>query len=83
MGGEIDWNVPILGGEQMFQALRRLGRIAETRCLPRRIPRIQNSLAHQSRLERYLAWYAHFVKGDPAPPRPPEPPPTHDAKSAD
>src|SRR5579859_6074270 len=25
MGGNIDWNVPILGGEQMYQALKRLG----------------------------------------------------------
>ena len=28
MGGAIDWNVPILGGEQMYQALKRLGRAA-------------------------------------------------------
>ena len=26
MGGDIDWNVPILGGEQMYQALKSLGR---------------------------------------------------------
>ncbi len=29
MGGEIDWNVPILGSEQMYQALKRLGRATE------------------------------------------------------
>ena len=73
MGGEIDWNVPILGGEQMYQALKRLGRPHRTRRLPRRIPRIQVALPYQDRLERYLAWYAHFVKGAPAPARPAEP----------
>src|ERR1041385_2951006 len=29
MGGDIDWNVPILGGEQMYQALKALGRDTE------------------------------------------------------
>jgi hypothetical protein len=30
----------------------------------------------KDRLERYLAWYAHYVKGDPTPARPPELKPT-------
>ena len=25
LGGSVDWNVPILGGEQMYQALKSLG----------------------------------------------------------
>jgi dipeptidyl aminopeptidase/acylaminoacyl peptidase len=83
MGGEIDWNVPILGGEQMFQALRRLGRITELVVYPGEYHEFKTPSHIKDRLERYLAWYAHFVKGDPAPPRPPEPPPTHDAKPAD
>ncbi len=29
MGGEIDWNVPIPGREQMYQALKSLGRPTE------------------------------------------------------
>jgi dipeptidyl aminopeptidase/acylaminoacyl peptidase len=29
MGGQVDWNVPILGSEQMYQALKRLGRLTE------------------------------------------------------
>ena len=29
MGGAIDWNVPIIGGEQMYQAMQSLGREAE------------------------------------------------------
>ena len=29
MGGEIDWNVPIVGGEQMYEAMKSLGRETE------------------------------------------------------
>src|SRR5260370_15145 len=29
MGGEIDWNVPIINSEQLYQALKRLGRTTE------------------------------------------------------
>jgi dipeptidyl aminopeptidase/acylaminoacyl peptidase len=79
MGGEIDWNVPILGGEQMFQALKRLGRTTELVVYPGEYHEFKTPSHIKDRLERYLAWYAHFVKGDPAPPRPASPAP----KSAD
>jgi dipeptidyl aminopeptidase/acylaminoacyl peptidase len=74
MGGEIDWNVPILGGEQMFQALKRLGRSTELVVYPGEFHEFKTPSHIKDRLERYLAWYAHFVKGDPASPRPPEQP---------
>lgn len=75
MGGEIDWNVPILGSEQMYQALKRLGRTTELVVYPGEYHEFKTPSHIKDRLERYLAWYAHFVKGDPAPPRPaPEPP---------
>ena len=74
MGGDLDWNVPILGGEQMFQALKRLGRTAELVVYPGEYHEFKTPSHIKDRLERYLAWYAHFVKGDPAPPRPPEQP---------
>ena len=70
MGGEIDWNVPILGGEQMFQALKRLGRTTELVVYPGEYHEFKTPSHIKDRLERYLAWYAHFVKGDPASPRP-------------
>ena len=73
MGGEIDWNVPILGGEQMYQALRRLGRTTELVVYPGEYHEFKTPSHIKDRLERYLAWYNHYVKGDPAPPRPPEP----------
>jgi dipeptidyl aminopeptidase/acylaminoacyl peptidase len=70
MGGNIDWNVPILGGEQMYQALKRLGRTTELVVYPDEFHEF-TLLSHiKDRLERNLAWYAHFVKGDSTPARP-------------
>jgi dipeptidyl aminopeptidase/acylaminoacyl peptidase len=74
MGGDIDWNVPILGGEQMFQALKRLGRTTELVVYPGEYHEFKTPSHIKDRLERYLAWYAHFVKGDPTAARPPEQP---------
>ena len=72
MGGDMDWNVPILGGEQMYQALKRLGRATELVVYPGEYHQFKTPSHIKDRLERYLAWYAHYVKGDPAPARPPD-----------
>jgi dipeptidyl aminopeptidase/acylaminoacyl peptidase len=71
MGGEIDWNVPILGGEQMYQAMKRLGRTTELVVYPGEYHEFKMPSHIQDRLERYLAWYGHYVKGDATPARPP------------
>jgi dipeptidyl aminopeptidase/acylaminoacyl peptidase len=70
MGGNIDWNVPILGGEQMYQALKRLGRTTELVVYPDEYHEFKLPSHIADRFERDLAWYAHFVKGDPAPATP-------------
>jgi dipeptidyl aminopeptidase/acylaminoacyl peptidase len=70
MGGESDWNVPILGGEQMFQALKHLGRTTELVVYPGEYHEFKTPSHIKDRLERYLAWYGHYVKGDSAPARP-------------
>ena len=70
MGGAIDWNVPILGSEQMYQALKRLGRSTELVVYPGEYHEFKKPSHIKDRLERYLAWYAHFVKGDSTPARP-------------
>jgi len=75
MGGNIDWNVPILGGEQMYQALKRLGRTTELVVYPDEFHEFTLPSHIKDRLERNLAWYAHFVKADGTPARPTEPPP--------
>lgn len=72
MGGDMDWNVPILGGEQMYQALKRLGRPTELVVYPGEYHEFKTPSHIKDRLERYLTWYNHYVKGDSAPARPPE-----------
>ena len=68
MGGNIDWNVPIINGEQMFQALKSLGRTAELVVYPDEYHEFSTPSHIKDRMERYLAWYNHYVKGDSAPP---------------
>jgi dipeptidyl aminopeptidase/acylaminoacyl peptidase len=70
MGGDIDWNVPILGGEQMYQALKSLGRETELVVYPGEYHEFKSPSHIKDRLERYLAWYAHYVKADGTPARP-------------
>ena len=64
MGGEIDWNVPIVGGEQMYQALKSLGRETELVVYPGEYHGFKTPTHLKDRSERYLAWYAHYVKAD-------------------
>jgi dipeptidyl aminopeptidase/acylaminoacyl peptidase len=70
MGGEIDWNVPIINGEQMYQSLKRLGRTTELVVYPGEYHEFSVPTHIKDRLERYLAWYGHYVKGDSIPARP-------------
>jgi dipeptidyl aminopeptidase/acylaminoacyl peptidase len=75
MGGDIDWNVPIIGSEQMYQALKSLGRTTELVVYPGEYHGFTTPSHLKDRLERNLAWYAHYVKADGTPARPPEPAP--------
>jgi len=70
MGGEIDSNVPILGSEQMYQAMKALGRTTELVVYPGEYHGFTVPSHIKDRLERYLAWYAHYVKGDATPATP-------------
>jgi dipeptidyl aminopeptidase/acylaminoacyl peptidase len=72
MGGEIDWNVPILGGEQMYQALKRLGVPTQLAVYPGEYHEFTTPSHIRDRYLRYLAWYGHYVKGDSAPPTLPQ-----------
>jgi dipeptidyl aminopeptidase/acylaminoacyl peptidase len=82
MGGEIDWNVPIIGSEQMYQALKSLGRTTELVVYPGEYHGFTVPSHIKDRLERYLAWYAHYVKGE-STPATPAPQPIPEAKPAD
>ncbi len=63
MGGAEDWNVPILNSEQMYQAMRRLGRTTQLVVYPGEHHGITRLSFQKDRLERYLAWYGKYVKG--------------------
>lgn len=72
MGGEIDWNVPVIGSEQMYEAMKSLGRETELVVYPGEFHGFKTPSHIKDRLERNLAWYAHYVKKDGTPARPPE-----------
>jgi dipeptidyl aminopeptidase/acylaminoacyl peptidase len=71
MGGDLDANVPILGGEQMYEAMKALGRTTELVVYPGEYHGFTVPSHIKDRLERYLAWFNHYVKGDSAPATPP------------
>ncbi len=62
MGGEDDWNVPIQNSEQLYQALRRRGVETQLVVYPGQSHGLRTPSYQKDRLERYLAWYAKYVK---------------------
>jgi dipeptidyl aminopeptidase/acylaminoacyl peptidase len=62
LGGEKDFNVPVEGGEQMYQALRSLGIETQLVIYPGQYHTITMPSYQRDRLERYLAWYDKYLK---------------------
>jgi dipeptidyl aminopeptidase/acylaminoacyl peptidase len=67
LGGEKDSNVPLIGGEQMYEALRTLGVPTELVIYPGQFHGITRPSYQKDRIERYLAWYAKYLKPAAAP----------------
>ncbi len=65
MGGQDDWNVPILNSEQLYQALKRLGVETQLVVYPRQGHGLRVPSYQKDRYQRYLDWYDRFLK--PAP----------------
>ena len=63
VGGEKDWNVPILNSEQLYQALKQLGRTTQLVVYPGEFHGIQTPSYIKDLYERYLDWYGKYVKG--------------------
>jgi dipeptidyl aminopeptidase/acylaminoacyl peptidase len=59
--GEQDFNVPLLNSEQMYQALRSLGRETELVIYPGEYHQIRKPSYRRDRLERYLGWYGRYL----------------------
>jgi dipeptidyl aminopeptidase/acylaminoacyl peptidase len=62
MCGEKDWNVPLINSEQMYQALRRLGRDTQLVIYPDQTHEIRRPSYQRDRYERYIDWYDKYVK---------------------
>jgi len=63
--GKEDVNVPLVNSEQLYQALKRLGVDTMLIVYPGEPHTFYTPSYHKDRYERYLAWYGHYLKGEP------------------
>jgi len=63
LGGERDFNVPVQGGQQMYQALRSLNIDTQLVIYPNEFHGITRPSYVRDRYERYLAWYELHING--------------------
>jgi dipeptidyl aminopeptidase/acylaminoacyl peptidase len=61
MGGEKDFNVPIAGSEQMYQALKSLGVPTQLVVYPGQFHGISRPSFVKDRYDRYLGWYDKYL----------------------
>jgi len=64
VGGEQDWNVPIVNSEQLYMALRRLGMTTELVVYPGEFHEFETPSYNKDLYERFLAWFDRYVKRD-------------------
>jgi dipeptidyl aminopeptidase/acylaminoacyl peptidase len=62
MGGADDWNVPILNSEQMYQAMKRLGKKTLLVVYPGESHGLQKPSFIKDRYERFIEWFDGHVK---------------------
>lgn len=62
MGGDKDFNVPVIGGEQMYEALRSLDVPTQMIVYPNQHHALSLPSFNYDRLQRYVAWYDRFLK---------------------
>ena len=63
MCGQLDMNVPLLNTEQLYQAVRRIGKApTELVIYPDQWHGIWTPSYQKDRYERYLAWYGRYLK---------------------
>ena len=62
MGGQNDSNVPVLGGEQLYQALETLEVPTELVVYPSQNHGFTRESFIRDRYERYVAWYDKYLK---------------------
>ncbi len=64
MCGALDWNVPVQNSEQLYQALKRLGRTTQLVVYPGEHHGIRTPSFQKDRFQRFLDWYGRYVKGE-------------------
>lgn len=60
--GDKDFNVPLLGSEQMYQALRNVGTDTQLIIYPGENHGIAKPSFQRDRMQRYLDWYKQYIK---------------------
>jgi dipeptidyl aminopeptidase/acylaminoacyl peptidase len=68
MGGDKDFNVTLVGGEQMYQALKSVGVPAELIVYPGQFHGFTRPSFIRDRYERWFAWYDKYLGIKPAAP---------------
>ncbi len=66
MGGDQDFNVPLAGSEQMYQALRSLNVPTELVIYPGEFHEFTRPSFLRDRYQRYLDWYGKYLMPKPA-----------------
>ena len=62
MGGEKDFNVPIAGSEQMYQALKSQGVETQLVIYPGQFHGLTMPSYERDRLQRYVDWYGRHIE---------------------
>ncbi len=70
MGGDKDFNVPVEGGEQMYQALKTVGTKAELVVYPGQFHGFTRPSFIRDRYQRWFDWYDRYVKNGESPETP-------------
>jgi len=81
MGGDKDFNVPVQGGEQMYQALKSVGTTAELIVYPGQFHGFTRPSYIRDRYDHWFEWYDLYVRGIQPKPKPdPKAEPKNDGK---
>ena len=67
MGGEHDWNVPIVNSEQLYQGLKRLGVPTQLVVYPGEFHVLETPSYVKDMYQRFLAWFGTWVSAGPTP----------------
>jgi dipeptidyl aminopeptidase/acylaminoacyl peptidase len=62
LGGERDFNVPVQGSQQMYEALKSLSVDTQLVIYPEQFHEIARPSYIRDRLQRYVAWYDKYLK---------------------